>query len=228
MGGGHGSYAGSNPGVQPDAWATDLLTTLGRSDPRIRPTDANRRALNAWQLRESGGGGGLYNPLNTTLSGFGGDGISGQRVANYPNYDDGLAATAKALQESQYSNIREALARGNDYAGVLAAVIASPWASSHYGGHIADVSDKQAFATSPGSTTFGSSSQSTNQPTDSDCIFKLTNPGPIPNVCITRSQGRALLGAAATVAGVVVLSFGAALVVAGSKGGRQVISAVTP
>ena len=110
----------------------DILAGLGND----RPTAATIAFIVEWTLAEDGGEGALSrnNPLNTTQSSnaetmtINSDGVRG-----YATYADGLAATLTTLRYGYYVDIVAAL-QNNDPAAAKAALIASPWASSHYGG----------------------------------------------------------------------------------------------
>lgn len=89
-----------------------------------------------WELAE--GGGGANNPLNqgpvpghpeltTTGSQYGGG------AADFASVQAGLQGTLDYLNMPAYSGIKAALEAG-DPAGARSALIASPWAASHYGG----------------------------------------------------------------------------------------------
>jgi len=74
------------------------------------------------------------NPYNTTQDGFNNNGCHmADCVRAYPTWVDGLAATLQTLSYSDYRDIVAAL-RNNDPVAAKAALVASPWAASHYNG----------------------------------------------------------------------------------------------
>jgi hypothetical protein len=112
-------------------WAKDLLTKLGA------PLSAgNEQFIYDWEVSE--GGGGKYNPLNqgpvpgkpkltTTGQQFGGG------AADFASWDAGLTGAADYLHMPAYAGILSGL-KGNHPEAARSALIASPWAKSHYGG----------------------------------------------------------------------------------------------
>lgn len=112
-------------------WAKQLLQKDGAPD-----TPANEQFIYDWEKSE--GGGGKYNPLNqgpvpghpeltTTGSQYGGG------AADFANYADGIQGAVDYLNMPNYTAVQAALRSGNA-AGARSALIASPWAASHYGG----------------------------------------------------------------------------------------------
>lgn len=110
-------------------WAEDLLTKIGAP-----LTPGNEQFVYDWEVSE--GGGGKYNPLNqgpvpgqpdltTTGSQYGGG------AADYANWDAGLTGAADYLAMGSFSTIAADLKADNP-AGARSALIASPWAASHY------------------------------------------------------------------------------------------------
>lgn len=120
-------------------WAKDLLSGIGA------PTsDANVQVVYDWEVSE--GAGGAYNPLNqgpvpghpeltTTGSQYGGG------AADYASWQAGLQGAVDYLNMGNFQSIKKSLVAG-DAASARAAIIASPWAGSHYG-------NGSAFATDP-------------------------------------------------------------------------------
>lgn len=114
-------------------WAQQFLSALGAP-----VTPGNVEFIYQWEKAE--GGGGKYNPLNTgpvrqhpewTTTGeqYGGG------AADYTSWSTGILGPKYFLehyQQATYSKILSAL-KNNDPAGARAALIASPWAASHYG-----------------------------------------------------------------------------------------------
>ena len=111
-------------------WAQQMLKALGAP-----VTPGNEQFVYDWE--ESEGGGGAYNPLNqgpvpghpeltTSGSQYGGG------AADYASYAAGIQGTVDYLNMPNYTAVKSAL-MNNDPNGAKAALIASPWASSHYG-----------------------------------------------------------------------------------------------
>jgi hypothetical protein len=110
-------------GVDPAQWAQDFLTQLGAPI-----TSSNLQAVTAWEQAESGGGGGHFNPLNTTQGGFAGEtSYNSIGVKNYASYQDGINANVKVITNGLYSNILAALQQGTSAQAVAQAVANSPW-----------------------------------------------------------------------------------------------------
>lgn len=111
-------------------WATSLLQGIGAPQ-----TQQNIQVVYDWEVSE--GAGGKYNPLNqgpvpghpeltTTGSQYGGG------AADYASWQAGLQGAISYLNMQSYASIKKALVAGNAEAA-RAAIIASPWAGSHYG-----------------------------------------------------------------------------------------------
>lgn len=129
-------------------WAKDLLSTLG-----VPQSNANINFIYDWEVSE--GGGGKFNPLNqgpvpghpeltTTGQQFGGG------AADYASWQAGITGASDYIHMSAYSGVLAALKQSN-YAGAKAALVASPWAASHYGGGSSFSSE-----TAPGATPLAS------------------------------------------------------------------------
>ena len=145
--------------VSPKSWAEAVLSAGGW--PK---TEANIQSLIAWALNE--GGGGQYNPLNTTLSEPGATSFNSVNVENYTSWHQGVTATVATLQSSDYTDVTSALKAGGglgsgSYSGL------STWS----GGGYANVSGTWKDAASymggkavklPGGGSSSSSSQSPN------------------------------------------------------------------
>lgn len=113
------------------SWAKSLLQLIGA------PTSqGNVNFVYDWERAE--GGGGKFNPLNqgpvpghpeltTTGQQYGGG------AADYASWQAGLQGAADYLNMSNFRGILQAL-RNDQGAQARAALIASPWAASHYGG----------------------------------------------------------------------------------------------
>jgi len=91
--------------VTPKSWAESVLKAGGW--PR---TDANIQSLIAWALNE--GGGGEFNPLNTTEPEPGAGSFNSVGVRNYKSWQQGIAATVATLQSSDYTDITYSLSKG--------------------------------------------------------------------------------------------------------------------
>lgn len=103
-------------------WAQDFLNALD-----IPANEHNLAFVNAWMRAESGGGGGKFNPLNTTQGGFAGEtNYNDVGVKNYSNYADGITANVHAIQNGRYENILAAMRSGSAYA-MAQALEDSPW-----------------------------------------------------------------------------------------------------
>ena len=117
-------------------WATQFLTKLGEP-----VTDANLTAISTWMAYEGGHwkNSAHYNPLNTTLKTSAAKGsMNNVGVKRYESWDAGLDATVQTIKVNKhgYPEILKALSKGNDTAGVLAAVNHSKWGTHipGYGG----------------------------------------------------------------------------------------------
>jgi hypothetical protein len=123
-----GSYTpggGAFGGVPQQQWASDFLTKLGKP-----VTPENMRFVTAWEAAESGGGGGHFNPLNTTQGGFAGEtNLNSVGVKNYTSYDDGIAANVKVINNGRYQPILDALDKGDNAMAAAQAVAQTPWGS---------------------------------------------------------------------------------------------------
>lgn len=111
-------------------WARDLLKMLGAPESK-----GNQQFVYDWEVSE--GGGGKYNPLNqgpvpghpeltTTGSQFGGG------AADFASWQAGLTGAVDYLGMDNFRDIATAL-RANNPQAARTALIASPWAASHYG-----------------------------------------------------------------------------------------------
>lgn len=197
------SLAASLPGHSPQQWATDFLTGIGAP-----ATPKNVQTVVAWEQAESGGGGGLYNPLNTTQGGYNATGsINSVGVKNYATYADGLAATIHAFTSGAtqygYGKIRDALVAQNQPAA-FAAVNSSSWGTHSLGG--ADITAAASSGYAAPTTQSGGGCPEGNL---------ITFPGPIPN--ISRCEGRALLGATTMAGGLLLILVGLGFVAIGQR-----------
>jgi hypothetical protein len=102
--------------------------------PRTR---CNLNAVTAWELREGGGFGNQAagNPLNVNPPpGTPWPGYHAIGAWAFPDAATGLRYTVATLNNGYYPGILAALRRGNNAQRVCDAIMASPWAASHYGG----------------------------------------------------------------------------------------------
>lgn len=117
------SLAESLDGRSPDRWALDFLAMAG-----FPPTPENVRAVVSWEYAESSGGGGMYNPLNTTQGGyFGETDFNSVGVKNYRQYNDGLAANARVIHNGYYPDVVANFRLGEDARRTCDAITRSPW-----------------------------------------------------------------------------------------------------
>lgn len=117
LSGGGANVSGAGVGDM-RAWSRALLTGLG--DPL---SASNLKFVYDWTLSE---GGPITNPLNVAMF---------SSSSKQPSWTvaQGLNKTIQTIQQSNFAGIAGAL-RGGDGAGAKAALIASPWAASHYYG----------------------------------------------------------------------------------------------
>jgi hypothetical protein len=112
-------------------WAQQLLKLTGAP-----VTPGNTQFVYDWEVSE--GGGGKFNPLNqgpvpgkpqwtTTGSQYGGG------AADFASWQTGLLGASAYLHMPAYAGVLAGL-RANDPVAARSALIASPWAASHYGG----------------------------------------------------------------------------------------------
>lgn len=114
-----------------ERWAVDLASRLGNTSP----TPETIAFLVEWSIAEDGSDGAMArnNPLNTTDSGGAIFTINGDGVRGFPDYETGMQATVRTLTNGLYSDVVHGI-QTNDPGRAKAALIASPWASSHYAG----------------------------------------------------------------------------------------------
>src|SRR5271157_2267300 len=115
----------------PQTFGQAVLTRLG-----FTPTTLSVSDMLAWENIEGGhwSNSAKFNPLNTTLKYNGSsnaiDTGGGAWVQSYKSWSDGLNATVKTLQESQYSTIVEALHYGDQNFGEV--VSATSWGTGMF------------------------------------------------------------------------------------------------
>ena len=121
--------AGGSYGTR-QAWAATFLAADGM--PR---TVCNDNAVLAWVVREGGGFGNQAqnNPLNLNPgAGAGWPGYNATGAWAFPDAATGLRYTISTVQN--YPGIQAALRAGDSAQSVCDAIMASPWAASHYDG----------------------------------------------------------------------------------------------
>ncbi|MGC2160752.1 MAG: hypothetical protein WA634_02475 [Silvibacterium sp.] len=125
-------------------WAELLLTDAG--DPT---TTNNVDNVMKWMTREepTTDWADRDNPLNASL-----DTTSADGLGTYPSLQVGAQETADMIEQSNMSGIQAALQANAPVDTFSAAVVASPWASSHYGGN----PDAIAKVGTPSGTTLAS------------------------------------------------------------------------
>lgn len=206
-------------------WAKQFLSALGAP-----VTPGNVQFIYQWEKAE--GGGGKYNPLNTgpvrqhpewTTTGeqFGGG------AADYTSWETGILGPKYFLehyQQATYSRILSAL-KNDDPVGARAALIASPWAASHYdyGRAWPNVSVPGVTAvlppmgTSPGSLVAGFTPVGLTD--DDTCAWKIKGLG--QSYCVaSKLQVRHTAGVALMVSGGAVMLLGIVLLAAFAIGGE--------
>lgn len=213
-------------------WAQQFLTALGAP-----VTPGNVQFVYDWEKSE--GGGGKYNPLNTgpvsqhpewTTTGeqFGGG------AADYASWDAGILGPVYYLehyQQGTYSKIRNALI-ANDPVGARLALIASPWAASHYAGG-------SAFSNAPvpggqpvlPSMTGVSTSTQTVGYNAATCAWSFHLPVVGDQCLLSKTQVRAIVGVGILVTAVLVGLVGAVVLVSygfkDTSAGQAVTQAAT-
>lgn len=117
-------------------WAQDELQLASKEWGVNVDTPGNEQFVYDWEVSE--GGGGKYNPLNqgpvpghpeltTTGSQYGGG------AADFASIGAGLQGALDYLDMPAYAGVKGGLVQNNP-AAARSALIASPWATSHYGG----------------------------------------------------------------------------------------------
>lgn len=122
-----GTGLGTRPG-----WARAFLRAI--PEPR---TACNLSAVVAWETREGGGFGNqaAFNPLNVNPGpGAPWPGYSAIGAWAFPDAGTGLTYSVRTILNGNYGGILGALHAGNSAQAVCDAIMASPWAASHYDG----------------------------------------------------------------------------------------------
>lgn len=116
----------------PAGWDHALLAAL--NDPQ---TSCDFNAVAEWERREGGGFGNQasFDPLNVNPGpGAGWPGHPAIGAWAFPDAVTGLRYTVATLNNGYYGGILAALRAGNSAQAVCDAIMASPWAASHYDG----------------------------------------------------------------------------------------------
>lgn len=198
-------------------------------------TGLDLRVVQAWVASEGPGrndssGAGTFNFLN-----IGGAGSP----RNYSSVQAGADAAGSLIRQSPYyAGIRQSV--GQDPASQITAIASSAWAAPTYygnGGNLANtfnsmfpsakvnvgsivaaVSQRVGQATTGPLGPVGPQAPygpytTPGQASDSECLVKIPIPIPgIPDICFTRSQGRAVLGAVSLVGGGILMLAGLAMI----------------
>lgn len=237
------SLADSLPGHSPDEFSRDFLAGLGNKNPS--PTTV--AFVSSWQAGESGGGGGLYNPLNSVLGAPGASNLNSVGVKNYTSYQQGVQASVATFSQTQWAGVRNALVN-NDVGG---AIVAIETEYAKWGGHVSfpnapasGVVSAPAPPDAPGQSTSltpyavgllqkegigvgkNCNGDAIAANADDATILRIVMPGAVPNLCVTRAQGRALLGGVSIIGGSLILLVGLGVLAIGSKPGRALSSVV--
>jgi hypothetical protein len=181
--------------VTPQAFWTQVLTDMGAPI-----TQSNIDALQAWSERE--GGGGAWNPLNTTRpmpgSTFFNHLSSGTGVQNYPNAAIGAQATADSINNGRYPSIVAAFKSGNAFQ-MLVSGGKGPIGSqlrTWSGGGYNNVNAGSASYISP------TLSKATGGATGGAAPASSTNSGPTMGGCLTLGDSITNAGNVAVVGGI--------------------------
>jgi hypothetical protein len=132
--------AGATPGnLTQSIWAAFLISQINAEGGDVPYTVNNIENIERWMVAEEPPSNWFdrNNPLNASLGTSAADG-----TGSYANLTAGAVYTAKMILQSNMSGIYQALASNAPTAAFSSAVVASPWASSHYGGdpnHIATI-----------------------------------------------------------------------------------------
>jgi hypothetical protein len=117
------SLSQSLGGGDPVAWARDFLAAAG-----FPLTASNIAVVYSWEYAESGGGGGMWNPLNTTQGGYAGESdFNSVGVKNYAQRADGIAANARVIHNGYYPAAVAQFTAGDDANATIHAITTSPW-----------------------------------------------------------------------------------------------------
>lgn len=129
--GGGGKLTAPGPGRV--GWAEALLKGIGA--PVNQQT---KSAVVVWEVAEGGGFGNqaANNPLNLNPGpGAKWPGHNANGAWAFPTAADGLKESVDYLHMSNFAGINKALRAGKSEHAILQAIVASPWAGSHYAGN---------------------------------------------------------------------------------------------
>lgn len=114
-------------GGSPVTWAVDFLNAA-----RFPVTANNVQVVYSWEYAESSGGGGMWNPLNTTQGGYPGEtDFNSVGVKNYARRADGVAANAKVIHNGYYRDAVRAFELSASPQLTVNAITRSPWGTRH-------------------------------------------------------------------------------------------------
>ena len=211
------------PGHTPSDWAKSFLQGLGAPT-----TPGNVNLVVDWENRESGGGGGLYNPLNSVLPTPNSSPANSAGVQNYTSYEEGLAASVATFSQTQWAAVVQAL-RANDQGGAIVAI------EQEYQGWDPNFTltgaPPQGVLNEPGAS--GGGATSTGAASSGSAGFYGCPEGKVfdgpsilgARIYLTKCEGRALLGAISIAGGGLLMLVGLGFVAVGSSRVGKLISA---
>jgi hypothetical protein len=112
-------------GHDPREWAYLWLVRLN-----VPRSLSNMKVVYSWMFWESGGGGGMFNPLNTVQPWPGATDYNSIGVKNYLTWEDGQAANQTAVLQPRFSTIMKELRNGQDTNGLIDAITSSEWGTT--------------------------------------------------------------------------------------------------
>lgn len=206
-------------------WAAQVL-----SDANLPTTQNNVQNIERWMVAEEPPSHwwNRNNPLNASLGTSASDGTAG-----YTDLATAAAYTARMIQQTNMAGIYNALKANADVNTFSAAVVASPWASGHYGGSPNAIANILVPTATPASVNPGTTNlvAVNNAAASSSTGPGLTIPNPLDGgaTSITLLSGQAELkikGWTLMIAGGLVATVGMAIVLTAfgleSKVGRLV------
>lgn len=221
------SLADSLPGHSARQWAQDFLKSIGA------PTSpGNVQVIENWEMAESGQGGGLYNPLNSTELAPGSTPLpgNGAGVQDYVSYQQGIQAAHATYTQTQWAGVVNALKanKPDEAAGAIEAETRK-WAPTFtLPGAQIDPNTGNPVG-SPMATTPDPSSTSSSSSTFYGCPEGKIWDGPSiggQRIYLTKCEGRAFLGAFSMGAGVVIFGLGLGMVALSGRAGQVVTGLV--